>query len=82
MLGLYEESVEWLDEALAIDPKHLNSLFGKGMDSFWHNFVGDAIQRMGRFKESIEWYEKVLAINLNDVYSLFGKGMSLLDLIE
>ncbi|CAD8091235.1 unnamed protein product [Paramecium primaurelia] len=57
--------LELYQNALAINPQHVYSLWGKG----------DCLRMIDQFEQALEWYEKALAINPQHVYSLWGKGL-------
>jgi tetratricopeptide (TPR) repeat protein len=68
--GRYEEAIEYLDQALAIEPNNFGALTNKGV----------ALDNLGRYQEAIEYYDRVLAIDPNDLYASYNKGALLHDL--
>jgi tetratricopeptide (TPR) repeat protein len=65
--GRYQEAIEYLDGALAIDPNDVNALYLKGT----------ALSSLGMNQEAIEYFDRVLAIDPNDVDALTNKGVTL-----
>ncbi|CAD8214875.1 unnamed protein product [Paramecium octaurelia] len=63
-MNLYEKAIEQFDQALAINPQHVDSLSRKG------NCLG----LMNKFDQAHNWYDKALAINPQHVDSLSRKG--------
>ena len=66
-LGKYNESIQYFDKALAINPKFVRALNDKGV----------ALFVLGKYNESIQYFDKALAINPNYPVSLLDKGSAL-----
>jgi tetratricopeptide (TPR) repeat protein len=68
----YQEAIEYLDRALAIEPYDPSILSSKGL----------ALAHLGRYEEAIEYYDRALAIQPNNVYALNNKANALVSSIE
>ena len=63
----YEDALVSYDEALSIDPNHLQSLFNKAV----------VLQMLGRVGDALTCYEKALKINPNDAEIWGNRGIAL-----
>ncbi|MCK5398114.1 MAG: tetratricopeptide repeat protein, partial [Thermoplasmata archaeon] len=63
----YEDALVAYDEALSIDPNHLQSLFNKAV----------VLQMLGRVGDALTCYEKALKINPNDAEIWGNRGIAL-----
>src|SRR5215211_7273463 len=63
--GRFNESIQYFDKALAINPNDEVALDSKGA----------ALYMLGRFNESIQYFDKALAINPNDAYASDTKNL-------
>ena len=63
----YEDALKAYDEALGIDPNHLQSLFNKAV----------VLQMLGRVGDALSCYEKALKINPNDSEIWGNRGIAL-----
>ncbi|MGC1932213.1 MAG: tetratricopeptide repeat protein, partial [Candidatus Nitrosopolaris sp.] len=66
-LGNYTQAIQYLDKALAIDPKFEDALFDKG----------DALNYLGNYTQAIQYLDKALAIDPNDKLALNDRGWAL-----
>ncbi|CAD8207595.1 unnamed protein product [Paramecium pentaurelia] len=71
MLGIYlfsinqkKEAIYYFDKALAIDPFHVNSLYGKS----------GCLRIMNQYQQALLQYDQVLDIDSQHVNSLYGKS--------
>jgi tetratricopeptide (TPR) repeat protein len=65
--GKYNESLAYLDKALALNPNFVYALIGKGID----------LVKLGKYNESLAYLDKALAINPQDVNALNYKKIAL-----
>ncbi|CAD8107807.1 unnamed protein product [Paramecium primaurelia] len=65
--GEFQKSINFYDQALALNENHALSLFGKA----------ESLRGLGKYEDSIIYYKKSLEINKNDLISLSGLGESL-----
>jgi tetratricopeptide (TPR) repeat protein len=68
--NLHNESIEYYDKVLAVEPNDFEALYNKGL----------ALTNLGKYNESIKYYDKVLAIDPNQVLASYNKGTALLNL--
>src|SRR5450830_1227784 len=66
-LGRYEEAILCYDQALELDPRHVNA---------WSN-KGNSLQNLGRYEEAIHCYDKALELDPRDAGAWTNKGSSL-----
>jgi len=69
-LGKYNESIQYFDKALAINPNYPVSLLDKG----------SALNKLGKYNESISYYNKVLAKEPTNPQASAGKKLDLVAL--
>ena len=62
-LGLYNESIVFIDKVLAINPNNVGALSLKGL----------ALYNLGQYQEAIGYFDKVLAIEPNNDLALTNK---------
>ncbi|CAD8089914.1 unnamed protein product [Paramecium primaurelia] len=81
-LNKYEDAIIQLDKALAIEPRHLGSLFEKALaidpkhiGSLFDK--GTCLRKLNQYEDAINWLEKVLAIEPKHCNSLSEKGQCL-----
>lgn len=65
-LGQYNESIEYYDKVLAIDPNYVLALVN----------IGIALN-LGQYEEAIRYFDKVLAIDPNNVFALDNKRLAI-----
>lgn len=53
-LGLFEESLEYAERALAINPDYFQAICTKGILFLYYQSIADSLRMLARFKESIE----------------------------
>jgi len=68
--GNYTQAIQYLDKALAIDPKFEFALYDKG----------DDLYNLGNYTQAIQYLYQALAIDPNDKYSLNDIGRALIRL--
>ncbi|KYK30831.1 MAG: hypothetical protein AYK23_04340 [Candidatus Proteinoplasmatales archaeon SG8-5] len=63
----YDVALKYYDEALEIDPNHLQSLFNKAV----------VLQMLGRVGEALKCYDKAIEVNPNDPEIWSNRGIAL-----